>query len=487
MAQKKVGFSNTSYIQGDKLIINNGLTASIDISWYGSTALSYIWPEADGTSGQSLLTDAAGSLYWGTPFNGTITGGGSTPSLTLWTGTQSIGNSTLQEIGGQLLFPSGSTASPAISFINDTDTGFIRYASNTIGVVGGNTLYGQIGPSETFFNVGSNQIYISTGGGVTLDGVNGGVYISAATFSWTGHTLNDGDLVYYDMLTQTLKGVAQNTFNQGPTGPTGPQGDTGPTGSYSGYTFEMQAGTFSASSMSGTPKSYNVIFSASFSTAQYIVDIESDSPRDWTVTGKSTSGFIVESNSSTDITDVIWWRATELSSGLVGVVVGATGPQGPTGPQGATGAASTVAGPTGPTGPAGTIGIDGATGPAGATGATGPQGATGATGPAGAGVGTKTPLVLTDGATITWDYTSGFNAEVTLNGNRNITITGATNGDYGTLVVIQNATGSNRINFPAADKFPLGTYSFTSVANKADIYGFYMRNNTFYWSYNLYY
>jgi hypothetical protein len=112
----------------------------------------------------------------------------------------------------------------------------------------------------------------------------------------------------------------------------------------------------------------------------------------------------------------------------------------------------------------------------------GPTGATGATGPSGAGP--KSFLTLSDASTITWDYTTGYNAKVTLGGNRSLSITGATNGDYGTLFVIQDGSTQRRINFGANDKFASGTYSYSSGTGSVDIYTFVYDGANYYWNFN---
>jgi hypothetical protein len=63
--QKKVGFSRTGSVQADRLIINNGLTASTTYNFYGLTAISFNLPVVDGTNGQALKTDGAGNLSFG--------------------------------------------------------------------------------------------------------------------------------------------------------------------------------------------------------------------------------------------------------------------------------------------------------------------------------------------------------------------------------------------------------------------------------------
>ena len=69
---------------------------------------------------------------------------------------------------------------------------------------------------------------------------------------------------------------------------------------------------------------------------------------------------------------------------------------------------------------------------------------------------------------------------------RNISIIGATAGDYGTLLIDIGATGSG-INFgTSSNRFPGNTYSFSGF-NKRDIYGFYYDGTDFYWTYNLNY
>lgn len=116
-------------------------------------------------------------------------------------------------------------------------------------------------------------------------------------------------------------------------GPMGPQGLPGPTGpggggTFSGLTYQQFVGTFSGLSMvSGPPLYYDVIFNSPL-TSDYIVTIESDSPRDWTVTNKTNDGFRVDSNSTTTLSDVVYWKASQMISGDLGAIVGATGATG---------------------------------------------------------------------------------------------------------------------------------------------------------------
>lgn len=192
----------------------------------------------------------------------------------------------------------------------------------------------------------------------------------------------DNDLLFYLPMADGSNGEAIKTDGNGnlsfgpvastggATGPTGPQGPQGATGSLAGVTlFSMQSGTFSASSMTGTPLIYDVTFVGSIS-GSYIVSVESDSPRDWTITNKTSSGFRVESNSTSAITDIVYWTAQQLVTGQIGVVVGATGSNGTSGTSGNSGTSGTsFYGTT-----SGTSGTNGSTGANGSSGTAGTSG-----------------------------------------------------------------------------------------------------------------
>ena len=126
----------------------------------------------------------------------------------------------------------------------------------------------------------------------------------------------------------------------GPTGATGPEGPQGATGSLDGVTtFNVYSGTFSGSTMTGIPLSYDVTMIGSLN--DYIVTVESDTPRDWSITNKTSTTFTIESNSTTPITDIVSWNAQELVAGtVIGLAIGPEGPTGPAGPVGGSGGLS---------------------------------------------------------------------------------------------------------------------------------------------------
>jgi hypothetical protein len=165
-----------------------------------------------------------------------------------------------------------------------------------------------------------------------------------------------------------------NSGTLGSTGPAGPRGATGPEAVFTGGMLMYQSGIIDGMSFSGAPLIYTASFIGSF-TSSYNVMIESTDQRLWTISNKTSTEFVINSNDITSITYSINWTAIETGSKVIGAFVGATGPQGigATGLNGIDG----INGVTGATGPQGEIGATGSTGPQGEIGATGPQGATG--------------------------------------------------------------------------------------------------------------
>ena len=79
------------------------------------------------------------------------------------------------------------------------------------------------------------------------------------------------------------------------------------------------------------------------------------------------------------------------------------------------------------------------------------------------------PQTLTDGATISWDMSAGFNAKVTLGGNRTLTVSNPAVGMTYCLGVIQDATGSRTMTWPASfDWGTTGAPTLTTTASKRD-------------------
>jgi hypothetical protein len=87
---------------------------------------------------------------------------------------------------------------------------------------------------------------------------------------------------------------------------------------------------------------------------------------------------------------------------------------------------------------------------------------------------------LTDGATITW-ATAGDPeplAKVTIAGNRTLAITGGFNGQKGSLIVTQDATGGRTLTLPATSK-KSGTP--TTTANAVNRYNYVYDGTTYWW------
>jgi len=101
---------------------------------------------------------------------------------------------------------------------------------------------------------------------------------------------------------------------------------------------------------------------------------------------------------------------------------------------------------------------------------------------------TPTFTTLTDGATVTWAFTSPQlvgNATVTLGGNRTLSITGVSAGATGVLVVVQDGTGSRTLTLPAGSKVVnggSGAVTLSTAAASIDILAFVYDGTNFYWT-----
>jgi hypothetical protein len=79
------------------------------------------------------------------------------------------------------------------------------------------------------------------------------------------------------------------------------------------------------------------------------------------------------------------------------------------------------------------------------------------------------PQTLTDGATVAWDLSAGFNAKVTIAGNRTLTVSNPAAGMTYCLGVLQDATGSRTMTWPASfDWGTTGAPTLTTTASKRD-------------------
>jgi hypothetical protein len=79
---------------------------------------------------------------------------------------------------------------------------------------------------------------------------------------------------------------------------------------------------------------------------------------------------------------------------------------------------------------------------------------------------------LVDAANISWDYSLGYNADVTLTASRILDEpTNVADGDYGTLVILQDVVGSHTLTLPASFRVVnggAGAITLSTAANSID-------------------
>jgi hypothetical protein len=91
-----------------------------------------------------------------------------------------------------------------------------------------------------------------------------------------------------------------------------------------------------------------------------------------------------------------------------------------------------------------------------------------------------TVVALTDGATITPDFSAGNNFSVTLGGNRTLANpTNLTAGQHGVIVITQDGTGSRTLAYGSNWKFPAGAApTLTTTANAVDVLAYYVESSS---------
>jgi len=93
---------------------------------------------------------------------------------------------------------------------------------------------------------------------------------------------------------------------------------------------------------------------------------------------------------------------------------------------------------------------------------------------------------LTDGATITWNVTSGSNASVTLGGDRTLAVDGWATGDTGVLIVKQDGTGGRKLDVTlGGSSVFIGSgvpYTASAAVGSKDLLGVYYDGTNYYWS-----
>ena len=222
--------------------------------------------------------------------------------------------------------------------------------------------------------------------------------------------------------------------------------------------------------MTGVPLSYNITFPSSFANP-YVVNIDCDVPRTFTVYNKLSTGFSITSNSITPFSDAIYWEADDLTSGSLGIVQGATGPQGPgIGSQG-------FQGSIGNQGPG--IGSQGFQGQAFSSPYTGNLGITAGQ--------AWVNLSLNGGSTVsnTVNWNNSNIQSYTLNANTSFTFSNGLAGATYILLISQNAANIYNVTWPVSVAWSGGaTPSITATYSKTDIFTFIYNGTTYYGGYS---
>lgn len=95
------------------------------------------------------------------------------------------------------------------------------------------------------------------------------------------------------------------------------------------------------------------------------------------------------------------------------------------------------------------------------------------------------PIELTGLSTVVWNVSKGYNASLLLNSNKILFFEQLTPGDYGTIKLIQDATGSRTLTLPSNSKVSgggAGVLTLSTTANAIDIATFYYDGLNLFWN-----
>jgi len=98
------------------------------------------------------------------------------------------------------------------------------------------------------------------------------------------------------------------------------------------------------------------------------------------------------------------------------------------------------------------------------------------------------PLVLTGNSVVVWNLSKGYNVELTLTTNKSLFFEQLTPGDYGTIKLIQDATGSRTLTLPVNSKVAgggAGVLTLSTSPNAIDIATFYYDGLNLFWNISL--
>ncbi len=95
------------------------------------------------------------------------------------------------------------------------------------------------------------------------------------------------------------------------------------------------------------------------------------------------------------------------------------------------------------------------------------------------------PTILINGSIVTWDISKAYNTKLTLTSSNTLELINLSEGDYGTLEVIQGGSGSYTLTLPTNSKVGgagAGVVTLSTTVASIDIISFYYNGTTLYWN-----
>ena len=97
------------------------------------------------------------------------------------------------------------------------------------------------------------------------------------------------------------------------------------------------------------------------------------------------------------------------------------------------------------------------------------------------------PITLIDNSTVVWNLNKAYNVKITLAGNRTLQLVGLTEGDYGTIKIVQGGSGSYTLTLPSeytnvVANAGTGVLTLSTTVGSIDIATFYYDGSVLNWT-----
>jgi hypothetical protein len=293
-------FSGSAVITGSLLVSGSGLTVTGSLAISNLTPGSVIFAGANG-----ILSQSNSNFFWDNT-NGRLGIGTATPVNPL----QVVGTIRAASLLASNGITAGATTTANASAVIDiisTTKGFLPtrtdLTSNIATPAQGLITYltGSTNEGLYYYSSGSIKAWTKVLNDTGSQSITGSLTATSFTGSLQGTASWAQNAVTASYVLQAVSASFATTASFALN-----------TGGGGGGT-SAKAGSGSAASFLGTPRSSSITFASAFSDNSYAVTVTGEDARTFTIQSKSSTGFTINSNSSVALTGPVYWIATAFN------------------------------------------------------------------------------------------------------------------------------------------------------------------------------